>query len=370
LIFAGIPVTLDPASPGLEERLDALPPGPAVFAVWGGEGDPYIGRTGMLRRRLKRLLRERSGSRLLNLREVARRVEYWPVSSRLESTLVLYDVARTISPGRYTAILKLRMPPYVKLAMSLRFPRTQVTTRMGGGAGRYYGPFRTRASAELFEHELLDLFQIRRCQEDFIPSPEHPGCIYGEMNMCLRPCQEVVGSAEYASEVARVDNFLVTRGKQMLQTAQAARDRLSADLDFEEAARQHKRVEKIENVLKLGDELATDIDRLFGVAITPAAPESAVALWMVGAGFWQPPRTFSVALADQTTPIDRRLKEVLANVEFASGTARERQEHLAILARWAYSSWRDGEWIGFESPDRAPYRRIVGAISRTANRTR
>jgi hypothetical protein len=37
-------------------------------------------------------------------------------------------------------------------------------------------------------------------------------------------------------------------------------------MDFEEAARQHKRLEKIDGVLRLKDELVTDIDRLHGVA--------------------------------------------------------------------------------------------------------
>jgi hypothetical protein len=39
-------------------------------------------------------------------------------------------------------------------------------------------------------------------------------------------------------------------------------------------------------------------------------------------------------------------------------------EHLAILARWYGSSWRDGEWISFESMDKIPYRRIVNAVAR------
>jgi hypothetical protein len=47
-------------------------------------------------------------------------------------------------------------------------------------------------------------------------------------------------------------------------------------------------------------------------------------------------------------------------------TARERQEYLALLARWYYSSWRDGEWLSFESWDEIPYRKLVHAISRVA----
>ena len=47
---------------------------------------------------------------------------------------------------------------------------------------------------------------------------------------------------------------------------------------------------------------------------------------------------------------------------------RERQEYLALLARWYYSSWRDGEWLPIESFDNLPYRKLVHAISRVARR--
>jgi len=39
----------------------------------------------------------------------------------------------------------------------------------------------------------------------------------------------------------------------------------------------------------------------------------------------------------------------------------ERQE---LLARWHYSSWSDGEWIGFHGLDQVPYRKLVRGISR------
>jgi len=48
---------------------------------------------------------------------------------------------------------------------------------------------------------------------------------------------------------------------------------------------------------------------------------------------------------------------------------RERQEYLALLARWFYSSWRDGEWIFCDSFVAVPYRKLVNAISRVAKRT-
>jgi len=47
---------------------------------------------------------------------------------------------------------------------------------------------------------------------------------------------------------------------------------------------------------------------------------------------------------------------------------RQRQEYLAILARWYYSTWRDGEWFPFDSQDNIPYRKLVHAISRVAQK--
>jgi excinuclease ABC subunit C len=364
--FTGAPQVIDATDPAaLDAHLEALPAGPAVFAIWAREGEPYVSRTSVLRRRLKRLLRGGSASRVLNLRGVCERAEFWPVGSQLEGALVLYDVARRYVPGKYLEIVRLRMPPYVKLITGIEYPRTQVTSRINA-VGQYFGPFRTRGSAELFEHEFLDLFQIRRCQEDFVPSPDHPGCIYGEMNMCLRPCQQVVTADGYASEVSRVADFLRTAGRTLLDPTEAARDRSSSELDFEEAARQHKRVERIMQVLGLRDELVCDIDQLYGVAVTRSSEPGMIALGFVLQGVWQPLQLFSVALEGQALSMDRRLKEITAALKPVRMGVRERQEHLAILARWFYSSWRDGEWVRFESLDRVPYRKVVGAISRVA----
>ena len=216
----------------LDAALAALPNAPAVFALWPREGGPYLSKTALLRRRLLRLLKEREKpSRLLNLRGAARRIEYWLTGSAFESSVLLYEQARQYFPETYLDLIKLRMPPYVKIALANEFPRSYITTQWTQSAGLYFGPFRSRASAERFEAEFLDLFQMRRCQEDLKPAADHPGCIYGEMGMCLRPCQQVVGAEEYGHEVARVTEFLRTGGQSLLEAIAHSRDRLSQTCD-------------------------------------------------------------------------------------------------------------------------------------------
>lgn len=346
----------------LDEEIAALANSDAVFVIRAGERSAYLAKTSMLRRRLLRILKppERPG-RSLNLRDVVTRVEYWLTGSRFESMLLHYALARREFPESYLRLIKLRMPAYVKLLLANDYPRTQVTSRLTSGRAFYYGPFRTRASAEFFEDQFLELFQIRRCQENLEPSPQHPGCIYGEMNMCLRPCQQAVGREEYGSEVARVEEFLHGDGAALLSTTMAARDRLSQEMNFEEAARQHKRVERIQEVLAARDELAADVDRLNGIVVAPATTTDTVLLWFLHQGAWQEPIQFSLS---SNVSLDARLHELVASLKPITVPMPERQEHIALLARWRYSSWSDGEWIGFQDLEHVPYRKLVRAISR------
>lgn len=352
----------------LDAEIARVPNQPAVFLLWPKQGEPYLAKTTLLRRRVLRLLKQRdTPSRFLNLRHSVARIEYWLSGSALESSIRMYELARRHFPETYLAVQKLRMPPYVKIILSNVFPRSQITTHLGRAPALHYGPFRSRASAERFESEFLDLFQMRRCQEDLAPSPEHAGCIYGEMGMCLRPCQQVVGPEEYAGEVGRVLDFLKSDGRSLLDSTSAARERLSQEMNFEEAARQHKRIEKIEEALRLRDGLARDIDRLDGVAVTASSAANAVELWFIRGGHWQTAQRFNFEVVEgKPVSLDHKLRETINAITVRTLPQRERQEYLALLARWYYSSWRDGEWLGFDTFENVPYRKLVQAISRVA----
>ena len=343
------------AAPALsEEFVEQTPNRPAVFLLWPREGEPYLARTNVLKRRLSRL------SRMGTLRESITKVEIWFTGSTLEAQARMYELARAHFPKRYIELLHLRMPPYVKLLLANKFPRTTVSSQFSVAKSVVCGPFRSRSSAERFEEGFLDLFQIRRCQEDLAPSPEHPGCMYGEMGKCIRPCQQVVGPEEYQGEVHRVAEFLETGGQSLIEPAEAARERFSAEMDFEQAARQHERITRISEAIKLRDELARPLGNLHGIAVLPSAEPNAVELGVVRRGHWQ--GLHRVRFGPES--LDGKVREVIAGSGESVRAPKERQEYLAILARWFYSSWRDGEYLAIDSFENVPYRKLVNAISR------
>jgi excinuclease ABC subunit C len=341
---------------------------PGLVLVHLRQGPPMLARTAMLRRRLNRLLGPKAeGSRLLDLSRLAVRLEVWRTPSKLEQSLLFYALAKTHFPDTYKKVVRLPTPPYIKLLRSIGFPRTQVTTRLMGKDNHFFGPFRSRAEADRMEKEMLDFFQLRRCEEDLQPHPDHPGCIYGEMNQCLRPCQAAVSSGEYSTEVVRLEDFLRSKGRSLAEQMEHARERASDNMEFEEAARQHRRLEKLDALLRQASDISGDIRQANGVSAVKAG--SAVDLYFLWDGIWaQPVRLDMAQQAGES--MDRRLRQVVEDFPLATAPLKEAEEHLALLARWYFSSWRDTEWLPFASREDVPYRKLVRMISRALTGTK
>jgi excinuclease ABC subunit C len=350
--------------------LEEIPDSPAVFLLFPQSGKPHLARTNVLRRRLRRALSGMKGT--------ITRVAFRLTGSRLEAQFLVWELARQYLGAGYRDEIRLRMPPWIKLVLTNPFPRTVVTRHLAAAPAVYFGPFRNRSTAARFESEFLDLFQLRRCQEDLAPAPEHPGCIYGEMGRCLRPCQQAVGIAEYKSEVERVAEFLRTGGRSLAAPAESARDRLSAEMDFEGAAMMHQRCQRIGEVLGLRDEMVAELSRLNAIVVAPSVGKSAVELGWLRGGYWRGFSRIEFALeigreGGKPFSLDARLRELVSQVSDkpvtgeSSANPTERMEQLAILARWRYSSWCDGEMLMVDDWSKIPYRRLVNAVARIAH---
>ena len=481
-----ISVTFDPHSPGgpgTDERafFDAFPRSPAVFALFfddAGKAQPYLSRTADLRRRLLRLLGRRElaapegqgfnsagpalnkeitensqmrllgmaeaapapglaqppgvaaarRSMMLNLRGITRRISYQRVGSNFEARWLLYQLNRQYYPQSYRQRLRLRPPPLLKVNLRNRFPRCYPTRRPARDGSLYYGPFPSRIAAERYAAEFLDLFKIRRCVEDLDPDPSHPGCIYSQMQMCLAPCFKGCTDAEYQDELRRVTDFLDSEGRTLVRALEAEREQASGQLAFEEAAKTHRRIEKVQEVLRLKPGLARNLSDLHALILERGAEPKSVAFFLVVGGELRGPGTLSLEEnVASPVPLDQQLRDLLATLapgekrdsELGTRDSRKKAqagidrngswepevgsrkegrdidsrfpapdpraasgesgssanpepripnpatpklppwEHLALLSRWYYSSFREGE-IVLLSPNRTiPHARII-----------
>ncbi len=354
------------------EIFAAIPAAPAVFLLRGSDpqSEPYVTKTANLRRRLIRLLgTPEERTKKLNLRGRVQWIGYTSTGSDFESGFLLYKILRSTFPKAYSERLRLRFAPLIELHLENEYPRASITTRLGRLNGRavYYGPFLSRTAAEKFANDSLDFFKMRRCVDDLHPDPAFPGCIYSEMKMCLAPCFKGCTDGEYAQEVSRVRAYFDSGGDSLLRELSEERERASNDLEFENAAGVHARLEKLSPVLSQLPEIVHRIDRLEGVLVQKSAEKECVTLFRINSGRISDPVMFPIQSAEHTKSqsMEARVQEAMAAVpEAGAATSLETMEHLAILKRWYYRGSRMGEIFFGNEKGVLPMRRIVRGISR------
>ena len=354
------------------EIFAGVPAAAGVFLLRGEDAaaEPYVTKTANLRRRLQRLLGLPEGSsRRLNLRGRVRWIEYARTGSDFESGFLLYRLLRENFPKTYADRMRFRFAPLVKFHLENAYPRASVTTRLGrlGGENLYYGPFPGRTAAEKFLNDSLDFFKMRRCVEDLAPDPAFPGCIYSEMKMCLAPCFKGCTDEEYRGEVGRVRSYLDSRGQSLVREISGAREAAAENLEFEEAAGIHARLEKLKPLLSQLPEIVGRIDWLEGLIVQPAAGANAVALFLVRQGRIEGPQEFLIQPAEhaKSQSMESRVEGCLRLApEADSAPATETMEHLEILKRWYYRSSRAGEIFIADEKGQLPMRRVVRGIGR------
>jgi excinuclease ABC subunit C len=348
----------------------ALPPKPAVCLIEPIEekAEPFLIRTQNMQRRLQRLLGPADpASKRLNLSDFARGIRYRLTGSAFEQAFTYYQHTRRLFPKRYRELMRLRPAAVLKVNLRNAYPRCYVTRRIPvdeagvptGGA--YYGPFASRRSAQAFAERILDLFKVRRCQIKIRRDPTFPGCLYSEMKMCLAPCFAGCTKEEYDVEVHRLVHFLETSGGSLRATFEEEREKASEQLDFERAAALHKKVEKLDEVLRGSPELTRRIQDLDAVILQRAAEEQAIGVYPVRGGRLAEPFFLRFAeIASQPRSAEHIFRE---HFEAESSAVNgDLGEHLWLVARWYYSNPREGE-IFFREKD-WPYRRILRACSR------
>jgi len=393
-----------------DEILRAIPAQPGVFALRGprAEDAPYLTQTTDLRRRMRRLLDPpESQSKRLNLREKVARIEYCITGSVFESSLVLYDATATLfGYAEARRRLKLHTPYFLRMTMENAFPRVYATNKLSKrGLAQMYGPFPSRLAAERYCDAVLDLFKLRRCYEDLAPYPEHPGCVYGEMNKCIEPCKQACTPEQYAAEAAAVKKFFDTRGENMIIQIGLDREEASSGMQFEKASSLHAQWQKVKAVQALADWIVRPVPKLRAVIVQKAAPDEEypdhAALFLLEGGCVVGPERLSTlgvrAVREQTSvgsslfaqplmlqavPLEgdpaasstanspeERAAHTLATLEQKAGKPSDLallSDHLSLLRRWYYrpEKQRIGE-IFFTNEDGTwPIRKILRGAAR------
>jgi excinuclease UvrABC nuclease subunit len=185
------------------------------------------------------------------------------------------------------------------------------------------------------------------------------------MKMCLAPCFAGCTPEQYAAEVSRVREFLDSAGHSLIRDLEAQREKASEDLQFEQAAALHQRIEKIKSAAHLPD-IVRSLDRVSGIMVQPSADKDCVSLFPIEAGLVSDCIAFPLQQHEgKMVSMESRLQQALsAAPRTQPSSALELMEHLAILKRWYYRSAKVGELFLVDDAGELPYRKLVRGVSR------
>ena len=112
--------------------------------------------------------------------------------------------------------------------------------------------------------------------------------------------------------------FLDSAGQTLIRSLEAERAQASEALEFEEAGRLHRRLDKVREVLKLRPGLATNLADLHAVILQPAAEPKSVVFFRVIGGELLGPATLSLdQRVASPVPLDEQIRDLLERVAAA-----------------------------------------------------
>src|SRR4030095_11984287 len=235
-----------------EFKAAQFPSVPGVYVMKDAKGEIlYVGKAKSLRSRVASYFSALKDGRYqveFLMRKVAE-IEPIVTSTEKEALLLENTLIKKHRP-RYNIFLK-DDKSYLSLKLTVKhpFPRLLPTRRIEKDGSLYFGPytsaFRARETADCVERH----FHLRNCSEHDFANRVRP-CLQFQIKRCDAPCVNYISQEAYGEIVEQVKLFLKGKSDELTQQIKEKMERASAELHFEEAARQRDLLNAIQRTLE------------------------------------------------------------------------------------------------------------------------
>ncbi len=237
----------------LQIKLKNLPDNPGVYIFRDKAGKiVYIGKAKNLKNRVRSYFNNSRNDdpKTMRLVAVAHDLELMVTDSEVEALILEANLVREHKP-RYNVDLKDdKHFPYIKVTVNEPFPRVLVVRRLEKDGAKYFGPYASSKGMRRTINFLCRLFKIRTCNL-IIPHPtgkKQKVCLDYHIGRCYGPCEEFQTAEDYRQAVDAVLLFLMGRSQTLIDGLKEKMQKLSEEMEFEEAAEVRDQIEALESV--------------------------------------------------------------------------------------------------------------------------
>jgi excinuclease ABC subunit C len=266
----------------LREIARSAPQEPGVYIMRDEENRiVYIGKARVLKNRLNSYFAGEKDVKTATLMRHVRSIETIIVANEYEALLLENTLIKQHTPKYNINLKDGKTYPVIRISAE-EFPRIFRTRHIIEDGSRYFGPFPNIQAVDTMLDLVDKLFPLRKCKSAWGPSPKAAAreaggtaggdgagraggasrrkktkrrtspCMYYRIGRCQAPCCGMIGAAEYAETVGRVEKLLEGETGALIIELTARMHEAARELKFERAA-------QIRNAVRAIEELSPDI---------------------------------------------------------------------------------------------------------------
>lgn len=277
----------------LQQKIKMLPEKSGVYVMLNEYGQViYVGKAKVLKNRVKQYFylsvkTEKVMAMVANIADfyyIITKNEYDALS--LENNLI-----KKYKP-KYNILLKDdKTYPYIKVNLSVDFPRFEITRKITKDKSKYFGPFMNGVSVKDILEIINTCYALRSCKNMSATKRE---CLNYHIGLCKAPCTKKISKEEYAVSVKKGIDFLNGNDNDVEQVLLEKMNNFAQAEEFELAISFR---EKLKMLSKIREKKITALSRDINCDIVAFATDniySAVNVLFTRKGIMQGSKCFSI----------------------------------------------------------------------------
>lgn len=290
--------------------LKDVPRAPGVYLMRdAADRVVYVGKAKNLRDRVGSYFSQPLGytRKMDGLIESLTRIETEVVGSELEALLLESQLIRRYQPRYNTALRSHEHYPFIRVDIGNPWPRVSLAKARKDDGARYFGPFRSAATARKTVDLINRAVPLRTCSRSFRDARSYGSpCLELDLGRCLGPCVGRANRDEYMALVRGVVDYVDGRDQALLEILWKSLEGAAAQLDFERAARVRRDVQSSLALTAAQRRIRESTEHHWLLLVMPSRDNDArEALLITGGQLWAQLR---FAVEDDAERLARRLE--------------------------------------------------------------
>ena len=235
----------------LKEILSRVPTDPGVYLMKDRKGRIiYVGKATNLKARVRSYFNQTDTRDFVPLLgRILGDIETVIVNNEKEALLLENNLIKQHQPRFNVKLADDKNFLVLRLDPKARFPRLEVTRRIGQDGAKYFGPYHSATSCRATLAVVNRHFKLRTCTDHVLNSRKRP-CLQYQIKRCDAPCVFPVTDEEYGKQVQDVALFLDGKDDELLKRLSSRMRDAATNEKYEIAGAVRDQIKALERTLE------------------------------------------------------------------------------------------------------------------------